>query len=136
MESKRANYIHGILLDYGAYLREGMTCQGIFGTSNWPEGKPQAHHAPTRRTKKPLVPQTQPQETRSSGSRIPRINIDYTSERIHPVIIAMPDGLKLVVCYLYIRGLCFADTAHALNMTSKQINKSRYKVLKVIDTVI
>jgi hypothetical protein len=141
MESRRMNYLHGLMLDYGLFIRDGMTCSGVFGTSQWSEGKPKPHTSPaqsrrSRLRRKPLVPPTQPQETRSAHSKTPIIRIDYRSEQIHPVVVAMPDTLKIIICCLYIRGLCFKDTAQALNMTSRQIGKAKHKVLVSIDNVL
>ena len=129
---KRLNYIHGALLDYGMWVRSGRTCIGVYQTSTWPSGKPVNNPVVKSRRKansKYSVP-TQPKETRITISKLPCLNIDKLSERIHPVIIQLPDPLKLVVCCLYIKGLCFRDTGQALNMTSRQIGKSKHKVLK------
>ena len=135
MQARRMNYLHGALRDWGSWCRDGMICQGVMKTSSWPSGKPVEGRLVTV-TRRSGVTTTQPKETRTTAPTLPCTRLDLMSERIHPVIVALPDELKQIVIYLYIRGMGFKDISLVFNITSKQVSKKRFMVLKAVDSVV
>ena len=121
---KRLKYINGLLLDWGLWCREGQACQGVFSTSQWATGKPLDGHK-TLRQRNTLVPMANPKETRTTTSKLPVIRIDYKSEKIHSIVLSLPDSAKPILCCLYIRGMSFGDISLSLGVTSKIIGKVR-----------
>ena len=138
MKRERLSYIHCLMLDYGLWLRDGRTCQGVFGTSSWPEGKPQegAGVSTGRKKNKGLVSQSTPKETRSIVPKIPCTRVDMRSESIHDIVLSMPDDVKKVIVCLYLRGLEWRNTCSRLDLTSRKLGELKYKALKKVDSML
>lgn len=136
---KRLSTINKYLFWWGKYIRAGMTCPGVYRTSEWASGKPV--EAPTRpriRTKhpKPLLPPCQPAESRTTRPTVPCLRHDEQSEIIHKAVVRLPESYKPVICYIYVRGMSYRDISECLGMTSRQIGNTRNKVLKAISNVL
>lgn len=138
MNQRDINYYHALLRDWGLWLRDGMTTQGMYPSPEWP-GKPpedvKAASGPRRR--KPLLPPTQPKETaRSATSRPLLYKIEYQLERIHPIVLRQPEAVKLTVGYVYVRGMSLTDTANTLNITPRQVGNHRFRVFNAIKSMV
>jgi len=126
------------MIDYGLWIRGGRTCQGVFNTSRWPEGKPpaEARKCLPHKKEKMLVPMAHPKESRYASQRIPCTNVDKFSESIHKIVLSMPDNTKKVIICLYIRGMEWKNACYFLDLTSRQVGALKYKALKTVDSVL
>jgi len=152
MNQRDINYYHGIALDWGLWRRAFRASQGMFPVPNYP-GRPKKdkeRHKPRRRPdlkgftalqranhKKAELPHAEPHSTRVCPSSRPLLaKIEYKLELIDPVIMSQPDGVLLVVCCMYYKGMGFDDTCRITALTSKQVGARRYKALKAIKEVL
>ena len=136
---KKLSYVNTLLMWWGSYIRSGMTCQGVYRTSEWASGKPvEPCKKPRVRAKrpKPLTPYSQPHESRTTRPTVPCLRHDEQSEIIHKAVVRLPESYKPVICYIYVRGMSYRDISECLGMTSRQIGNTRNKVLKAISNVL
>ena len=128
---KKLIHVNRLLYWWGAYIRAGMTCQGIYRTSEWP-GKPEKgvkSAIPRSKFKKPLLPHCQPAESRTTRPTVPCLRFDAVSEDIHKIIVRMPEEWKPFILCLYIRGMRYSDISECLGIPSRKVGKIRHKVL-------
>ena len=134
MDKRQLKYVNGLMLDWGAWLKGGMTCQGVFSTSQWAEGKPVAPVRRGNRRNRVIAPN--PKETRTTRPKTPCLRIAYREERTHRAVIALPTLYLPLICCLYLKGCNFYETSVLLGVTSKKVGKMRYKLLKTIDNMV
>jgi hypothetical protein len=135
-DKKRLNQLHSVMLNWGQWLSDGRSVQGLYNTSVWPTGRPVEARQSVKH-KKPMLPYCQPHSTRVAAPRQPvMVEFEIELERIHPVILQLDDTIKHIVICLYIRGMCFADITRAFNLPSREIGDSKYKALKAVSTVV
>ena len=123
---------------YGLWVRDGKTCQGVFNTSTWPEGKPPGDDktAAHKACRKPLIPASQPKDSRHVSPKIPCTAIDLLSEEIHKTTVRFPDDMKKIIICLYIRTMTWGDVCCILGITSRQLGTLKFKVLKEVGNVL
>ena len=136
MDKKRLDQIHSLMLDWGKWITAGRAVPRLYATSQWPSGRPvEARRSPKHR--KPLLPPTQPHETRQIAPKQPiMVQFEWELEKIHPVILKLDDEVKNIVICLYLRGMCFADITKSLRIPSRQIGDCKYKALKAVSPVV
>jgi hypothetical protein len=136
VDKKRLNQLHGVMLDWGQWLTAGRSVPGLYNTSSWPTGRP-VETPRSLKHKKPLLPHTQPHETRSTLQKQPvMVDFERELELIHPIVLQLDEHIKHIVVCLYIRGMCFADITRAFKLTSRAIGDRKYKALKAVSPVI
>lgn len=131
-----------LLFDWADWAKAGKTCAGMFQTSQWPTGRPpnrQGMHssgATRRKRHSPTLPV--PHETRTTRLCTPCMprHYPYLEERVHGIIVRLPDSVKHVIACLYLHGMGYADTAVVLQLTSKKIARIKFKTLQVIDSLL
>jgi DNA-directed RNA polymerase specialized sigma subunit len=124
--------------DWADFVRDGRTCQGVFSTSMWPEGRPvESRRTPaSRRKQKPLVTAHVPHETRASRSKIPCMRVAYREERVHKIVVNLPECVKPIICLLYLQKMGYGDVALVMGMKSKQVVRIKRKSLKYINDML
>ena len=131
--------VNKLMHDWASYVKEGQTCAGVFQTSAWSAGKPvkaPQRHASRRHKQKPLVPAPVPHDKRTLRPKIPCTRIAYREERVHRIVMKLPEYVRPVICCLWIRGDNYGDAAVLLGIKSKQVVKIKRKVLKAIDSML
>ena len=138
--------VNVLLHAWGDWVLDGKASPGVFGTSAWSEGKPvKAPKKPQTKRKrddnpscpaKVLVPQPVPHETRQVRPKIPCIRVAYREERIHKLVMSLPESALPVVCCLWVKKRNFGDTAMILGMTSKKVNEIKRESLNAINSML
>lgn len=126
--------VNKLMWDWADFVKQGQTCPGVFQTSAWSTGKPvkARQSAAIRRKRKPLVSGPVPHETRTVRTKIPCTRIAYREERVHRLVMKIPDYMKPAICCLYLRGMNYGDTAIVLGVKTKKVAWIRRKVLTFI----
>ena len=131
--------VNKLMHDWASYVKEGQTSPGVFQTSSWSVGKPvksPQRPATRRHNHKPLVPAPVPHETRTVRPKIPCMRIAYREERVHRIVMKLPEYVRPVICCLWLRGDNYGDAAVLLGIKSKQVVRIKRKVLKAIDSML
>ena len=136
LDKKRLDQIHSLMLDWGKWVTAGRAVPRLYATSQWPSGRPvEARRSPKHR--KPLLPLTQPHETRQIAPKQPiMVDFEWELEKIHPVVLKLDDKVKNIVICLYIRGMCFSDITKNLGISSRHVGDCKYKALKAVSPVV
>ena len=127
--------VNVLLHAWGDWVLDGKAVPGVFGISAWSEGKPvKAPKKPqTKRKKdKALVPVPVPHETRQVRPKIPCMRVAYREERIHKLVMRLPEESLPIVCCLWVNKKNYGDTALCLGMKSKQVVEIKRNCLKFI----
>ena len=136
----RIDFLHGLMLDYGLWLNAFRASPGVWRTSTWNTGKKDhlspSQPPPRRQNRKPLLTPTQPKSNRYTGSQIPCLNIERTLELVDAVIIPMPYENRAIVDCLYRKGMDYPTTQRHLEMSAKEVRKTRYSVFESVDCVV
>lgn len=131
--------VNKLMHDWGDWVVDGKACSGVFGTSAWSAGKPvKATKRPKARRKrdKALVPQPVPHESRIVRPKIPCLRVAYREERVHRIVMNLPESVLPVIYCLYLRCMNYGDTAIVLGITSKKVNRIKRESLKSIDSML
>ncbi len=135
-DKKRLDYLNRLMMDWGKWITAGRAVPGLYQTSQWPTGRPVESARGVKR-RKPLLPPTQPHETRQTRPKQPiLVKFERELEKIHPVILKLDDNVKHIVVCLYVRGMCFADITRSLNIPSRKIGDCKYRALKAVSPVV
>lgn len=126
--------IHGLLLDWSAWLRDGRATPGLYPTSQWPTGKPGPNVKPVAvKKRKHQFDIPNPHETRATATSRPLMAKTMPElERIHAAIIELTEQQQRVIALLYLYRLPYQAACDALAMTSKQVSQSKYKAIQAI----
>ena len=127
--------VNRLLFDWADYVKAGRTCQGVFQTSSWPSGRP-VEAGIRRKQRNTLAPVPNPKETRITRPKIPCMRVAYREEKVHKIIMTLPDYVKPIICCLYLMRLGYGDTAVILGLKSKQVVRIKRKSLKVIYSLL
>ena len=117
---------------YAAFIRDGYSKPGIYGTSAWPTGRPDGAGRPRNQVKRPrpLLPPCQPKETRCTTPKLPCARpVEDELWTTHSAVMRMPEDLKQFIILAWIRRYTdIRDLSVILGMSSREIRRWKVKV--------
>lgn len=136
MDSRQFQYYDSLMYHVGLYYRQGCTFAGLYPGNCWPVEKPPetAVQHGTRRKHAPLVPDTQPKETRQQSTSRPLMaKVDLEVERAASRLFILPLDLQQF-CNVAWLDKCrtVRDISAIMALSSRQVRNRKSVVFNEI----